>query len=66
MATAPIVPRPGDREEAVDPVGISASAVERALARRLLRSIAVAVVVMMAFWTLLVVVALELAARSLR
>jgi hypothetical protein len=41
-------------------------AAERALARRLLRHIAAAVVVMIACWTLLVSVALELAAGSLR
>jgi hypothetical protein len=50
----------------VDPLDLSVAAVERALARRLLRSIAAAVVVMIAFWSLLVCVALELAARSLR
>jgi hypothetical protein len=56
----------GSRIEVVDPVAISEAAAERALCRAMLRSIAVSVVVMIAFWALLVTVVLEYADGSLR
>jgi hypothetical protein len=54
------------RVETVDPVTISAEAAERALRRAILKSIAASVVVMVAFWVLLVVVVLEHARGFLR
>jgi hypothetical protein len=52
--------------DAVDPLDLSDSAVERALACRLLVNIAAAVAVMIASWALLVWVALEVEAGALR
>jgi hypothetical protein len=54
------------RVEVVDPVTISEQAAERAFRRAILKSIAVSVVVMIAFWTLLVAVILEHAGGFLR